>query len=129
MASRLAHFLPLMRGGDWLIVTAGVGLTFWLFLLFWRGEAADKVIIRAGGKVINEATLSRNQTIQVPGPLGISFIEIKNRRARVAADPSPRQYCVIQGWLMRAGEAAICLPNQVSIELVGNKRPYDSLNY
>ena len=73
--------------------------------------------------------LSRDQQIEVPGPLGVSIISIQNRKARIASDPSPRQYCVRQGWLQQAGEIALCLPNQVSVELTGSRKKYDSLNY
>jgi hypothetical protein len=61
--------------------------------------------------------------------LGISIIRIQQRKARIASDPSPRQYCVRQGWLQQAGEIALCLPNQVSVELIGSKKKYDSLSY
>ena len=100
-----------------------------LTLTLWSGDLADKAIIRSGGKIIREAPLSRDLQIEVPGPLGISVISIKQRKARITSDPSPRQYCVRQGWLQQAGEIALCLPNQVSVELVGSKRIYDSLNY
>ena len=63
------------------------------------------------------------------GPLGITVVEIAAQRARIRSDPSPRQLCVRQGWLTVAGDAAICLPNQVSIELLGNERRYDALTY
>jgi hypothetical protein len=36
---------------------------------------------------------------------------------------------VRQGWLKQAGEIAICLPNQVSLELTGSGKTYDSLSY
>ena len=101
----------------------------WLTITIWQGGAADKAIIRSSGKIFSEVSLSRNQIISVPGPLGISRIAIHNRQVRIAADPSPRQYCVHQGWLKRAGEIAICLPNQVSVELSGRGKRYDSLNY
>ena len=87
------------------------------------------MIIRSGGKVVAEANLFQDQTIPVTGPLGTSIIAIKNHRARVEADPSPRQYCVKQGWLSNIGEAAICLPNQISVEIGGAKKLYDSLSY
>jgi hypothetical protein len=115
--------------GDWLTLlfaSAGVvGMT----LKFWHGELADKVVIRSGGKIFREVSLSRDQEISVTGPLGISIIAIQKRRVRIASDPSPRQYCVRQGWLQQAGEVALCLPNQVSVELVGSKKQYDSLSY
>jgi hypothetical protein len=115
--------------GDWLTILSGSICVVLLALKLWDGDLADKAIIRSGGKIFREVTLSLDQQIEVPGPLGISIITIQNRKARIASDPSPRQYCVRQGWLQQAGEIALCLPNQVSVELVGSKKQYDSLNY
>ncbi len=115
--------------GDWLTILFGSICVVMLMLKLWGGELADKAIIRSGGKIVREVHLSSNQQIEVSGPLGISLITIQNRKARIASDPSPRQYCVRQGWLHQAGEIALCLPNQVSVELVGSKKKYDSLNY
>ena len=115
--------------GDWIVLLLGaLGIT-WITITLWQGGAADKAIIRSSGKIFSEVPLSRNQIISVPGPFGISQIAIYNRQARIAADPSPRQYCVHQGWLKQPGEIAICLPNQVSVELSGKGKRYDSLNY
>ncbi len=125
MQRHLAHIKP----GDWLTLAAGSVFAVWLALTLWQGGIADKAVIRSGGKVFREVPLTRNQMIEVPGPLGISRIAIQDRQARIAADPSPRQYCVHQGWLKQAGEIAICLPNEVSVELSGGQRKYDSLNY
>ncbi len=118
-----------IKTGDWLTLLLGALLTAFLAATLWQGGAADKAVIRSGGKVFSVVPLSRDQLIAVPGPLGISQIAIHDRQARIAADPSPRQYCVRQGWLKQAGEIAICLPNQVSVELGGRRRNYDSLNY
>jgi hypothetical protein len=124
-STALQHIKP----GDWLTLLLGSMFVMLLTLKLWSGDLADKVIIRSGGKIFSQVALSRNQQIEVRGPLGISIIAIQDRRARIASDPSPRQYCVRQGWLQQAGEIALCLPNQVSVELVGSKKRYDSLNY
>lgn len=121
----LAHIRP----GDWMVLLGGMLFTVWLGMVMWSGGAADKAIIRSGGKIFLEAPLSRDQQIEVPGPLGTSTVSIRDHRARIERDPSPRQYCVRQGWLARAGEIAVCLPNQVSVELAGSARRYDSLSY
>jgi hypothetical protein len=121
----LQHIKP----GDWLTLLLGSVCVVLLMLTLWSGDLADKAIIRGGGKILSVVPLSRDQQIEVPGPLGISIIAIHDRKARIASDPSPRQYCVRQGWLQQAGEIALCLPNQVSVELVGSKKRYDSLNY
>ncbi|HLY96267.1 MAG TPA: NusG domain II-containing protein, partial [Sideroxyarcus sp.] len=117
-----------IRPGDYLTLLAGVLFTVWISLTVWSVGAADTALIRSGGKVFREVPLSRDQQIEVPGPLGTSIITIEKRRARISSDPSPRQYCVRQGWLQQAGEIAVCLPNQVSVELTGGEKKYDSLN-
>lgn len=121
----LHHIKP----GDYLFLLVGAACTVWLAATIWTGGAADKAIIRSGGKIFQEVPLTRDIEIKVPGPLGTSIIAIHNRQARIISDPSPRQYCVRQGWLKNAGEVAICLPNEVSVELAGSKKKYDSLNY
>lgn len=125
----MRHTLQQIKFGDWITFLAGAMFTIWLANLAWNNGAADKAIIRSGGKIFRELPLSRNFELDVPGPLGFSKIAIHNHQARIASDPSPRQYCVRQGWLKHAGEVAICLPNQVSIELTGNNKRYDSLSY
>lgn len=118
-----------IRPGDWLTLLSGGVLVVMLALTLWGGDHADRAIIRSGGRIFSVVPLSRDQRIKVHGPLGISIIAIQNRRARIVSDPGPRQYCVRQGWLQQAGEIALCLPNQVSIELAGSRKMYDSLNY
>ena len=118
-----------IKPGDWITLLLGGILVVLLVFKLWSVELADKAIIRSGGKIFQEVPLSRDQQIEVPGRLGFSVIVIKQRKARIASDPSPRQYCVRQGWLQQAGEIALCLPNQVSVELAGSRKRYDSLNY
>ncbi|MDD4962338.1 MAG: NusG domain II-containing protein [Gallionella sp.] len=121
--------LRYIKLGDVLtLVFASAGVVV-LTLTFWNGALADKVVIRSGGKIFREVSLSQDQEIAVTGPLGVSIIVIQKRKVRIASDPSPRQYCVRQGWLQQAGEVALCLPNQISVELVGSKKQYDSLSY
>ena len=119
----------LIKPGDWLIMLAAAAIVAWLFGTLWQSRAGDLVIIRSGGKIIEQVSLFSDRIIPVKGPLGTSIITIHNRKARVTSDPSPRQYCVKQGWLAKSGEAAICLPNQVSVEISGAQKLYDSLNY
>ena len=121
--------LTYFRSGDWLTLLLGALFTTWLAATLWHGGAPSKVVIRAGGQLFAEARLDTQRRIIVPGPLGNSVVEIEPGRARVATDPSPRQLCVKQGWLSHAGDAALCLPNQLSVELAGAQRRFDSLTY
>ncbi len=127
--SSYESFRSSIKAGDWLTFLLGCTCVILFTLKLWNGDLADRAIIRSGGKIFKEVPLSRDLQIEVPGPLGISVITIEKRKARISSDPSPRQYCVRQGWLQQAGEIAICLPNEVSIELTGSAKKYDSLNY
>ena len=123
------RWLSLFRPGDWLVVLLGLIICAVSFPLVWRGGIAEKAIIKRGGEIFAELDLSRNRRIDVPGPLGITTVAVEKRRVRVVSDPGTHQYCVRQGWLERAGEIAICAPNQVSVQVIGNKEAYDSLSY
>lgn len=121
--------MALVRAGDIGVLLAGAALVAASAIQAWGGDRGDTVIVRAAGQIVETAPLARAKNILVAGPLGTSRIEIEPGRARVAVDPSPRQLCVKQGWLTRAGEAALCLPNQVSLEVRGRTTAYDTLGY
>lgn len=115
--------------GDWLIIFASIILVGFLFVSLWSFEPAAKLRIRQGDKVVGTFSLNQTREINIHGPLGDSKIIIKAGQVRFASSPCHNQYCVHQDWLKRAGQAAICIPNQVSLELLGVKKTYDSLNY
>lgn len=127
----MAFFLPRNRHlliGDWLVLAFGLVMVGWLFATLWHAEPAGKVRIRTGDTIFATFSLNQERAVDVPGPIGISRIVIHNHQVRFESSPCRNQYCVHQGWLARAGQVAVCLPNRVSLELVGNKG-YDSLNY
>lgn len=115
--------------GDWLVIIASVVLVIFLFKTLWHNERASKLQIRQGDHIYATLSLNQNRTLDIHGPLGNSRIVINQGQVRFEHSPCPNQYCVHQGWLNRAGQVAICLPNQVSLELLGAKKDYDSLNY
>lgn len=115
--------------GDVGVLLAGSSLVVALTLWAWGGNRGDTAVIRAAGQVVETTALTHAQTFTVNGPLGATQVEIQPGRARIARDPSPRQLCVKQGWLTQSGQAALCLPNQVSLEIRGHAAPYDTLGY
>jgi hypothetical protein len=118
-----------LKAGDWLVMLIGLLVCAASFPLAFRAGIAEKAVVRRGGEVFYELDLARNRRIEVPGPLGMTTVVVDRHRVRVAADPGLRQYCVRQGWLAHPGEIAICAPNQVSVEVQGSQRTYDSLSY
>lgn len=118
-----------LRIGDWLIITFSLAIIFLLFQTLWTTERATKVQVRLSDKIYGTYSLNQNRDISIQGVIGTSVISIAQGKVRFSKSPCHNQYCVHQGWLVRAGQAAICLPNQVSLELIGENKPYDSLNY
>lgn len=100
-----------------------------MFQSLWSHEHASKVQIRVGDKVQGTYDLNQQRSIKVHGVMGDAEIHIGQGKVRFAKSPCHNQYCVHQGWLTHSGQAAICLPNHISLELIGKDKPYDSLNY
>ena len=115
--------------GDYFVMIAGAILVAFLFAKLWSFEPAAKLRIRQGDQIIGTYSLNQTRELNIHGPLGESKIMIQSGKVRFISSPCHNQYCVHQGWLKRAGQAAICIPNQVSLELLGAKKTYDSLNY
>jgi hypothetical protein len=118
-----------LLAGDWLTIILSTIIIAYLFQTLWSHEHAAKVQIRIGNKIHAAYDLNQQRDIIVPGPIGDAMIHIRQGKVRFAKSPCHNQYCVHQGWLTHSGQVAICLPNQISLELIGAQKPYDSLNY
>lgn len=125
----MTPWCSLLRPGDWAVVGISALSVAASFPLVWQGGTAEKAVVKRDGEVVAELDLARKRTLEVAGAIGPSVIVVEPGRARVAADPGPRQYCVRQGWLKRPGEIAICAPNHVSLQIAGGKKSFDSITY
>lgn len=115
--------------GDWLVLLLATLLVYLSFVNLWQAGPAAKVQISVADKVYATYSLNQQREVHVRGPLGEAVVQIAKGRARFAKSPCTSQYCVHQGWLSKAGQVAICIPNQISLALVGDAPPYDTLNY
>ncbi len=121
------HIKPL--AGDWLVIFISIIAIFFMFQQFWSFSPASKLKIRQGNKIVGTYDLNQTRELRIHGALGDSLISIAQGKVRFKKSPCNNQYCVHQGWLSHAGQVAICLPNQISLQLMGAKNNYDSLNY
>jgi len=119
----------IMRIGDWCVLTISIVLVAALFQQLWSYEGATRVQIRLGDTIYGTYSLNQQRDIHVEGALGAATVSIMNGKARFSKSPCHNQYCMHQGWLSRSGQAAVCLPNQLSLELIGETKHYDSLSY
>ncbi len=69
-------------------------------------------------KAINLTKLEDSQTIVIEEPLHQVLLAEKGR-IRFEKSDCPNQTCVDTGWLTKAGDKAVCLPNKVVISIEG----------
>lgn len=131
MCTRLSNLsrFPKPLWGDWLVIGVSICLVILSFLTLWSQQPATTLRIRTGDAMFGEFSLMQTKQLKVAGKIGTSIIDIQQGKVRFAESPCNSQYCVHQGWLQHAGQVAICIPNQVSIELIGAVQAMDTLNY
>jgi len=115
--------------GDSLIILVSLIFIIFAFKTFWHFETGSVVQVNFQGKTYGNFSLYQDKKISLVGKEGSSMIEIKDGRARIKTAPCKNQYCVQQGWINFTGQILICIPNEVSIEILGKTKAYDSLNY
>lgn len=129
------NWLRFFKIGDIFIILFFIIFTASLFNIFWtKTTKANQVKISAMGKDVLIKNLNQTETLKIQGKLGISLIYLDSvdKRVKIIQDPSPKQYCVLQGWLTHAGDIAVCLPNQISVELINSfqiDKQFDSITY
>lgn len=101
-----------------------------LYGLLWGPSAAGQSVeIWHNHGAIEHWPLSEDRILDIAGSEGLTRIEIKAAQVRFVSSPCTNKLCVLSGWLHQAGETAACLPNQVSLRVVGRDPRYDTINF
>ena len=86
------------------------------------------VLIQMAPNSEKKINLDANQQIKLKNAHGTAIVQIQNHRARIVESSCPHQYCVQMGWIDKIGEMAICIPNRLIIEIVGDRQAnFDAL--
>ena len=104
-----------MKRGDFFILLACLIAAGALFVPRLLAPPAGTAIVTAE-KIRHEFALKEDLTREIHGVV----IEISGGRARVVSSPCRDQLCVKAGWISHSGEAAICLPQRVVLQVQGN---------
>jgi hypothetical protein len=108
--------------GDYLVIVGVlVGALVTIPLLRETAQASGRwVIVRLDGQIVHQLSLAKDQEVTVVGPAGETVIQVQGGRVRVLRSPGAQEICMRQGWIHKPGEALICLPNHVTIEIPGD---------
>ena len=101
-----------------LVVVVFVATT--LFAMQFSADASE-VTVKADGKLYIYR-LDKDLKFDVTGPLGLTYIEIKNKAVRIVDSPCRDKICVHMGWLQSGGQWAACLPNRVFLSISSAKK-------
>lgn len=108
-----------------LLLAALVGATA---MHHWRDRGpATAVAVQRGAERIAVHPIDRPGAFDVEGRIGTSRIEVRNGQARFYSSPCRNQVCVHAGWQSRSGAVAACVPNGLSIQLLGGERDFDGV--
>ena len=123
--------------GDKLLIFSVVCLIGLLFFKTYFQPDGDRiVVVSIRGKPIRVITNDEflgNDIFTIPLEKGEARIEIKEGKARILRMPAkicPKRICSSFGWIERSGEAAICVPNRLIVEVRGEdkKKMVDSVS-
>lgn len=109
-----------------LLLLFGIGV---LFRLHWLPPSPANQVAVTGPQGRHVHALDETRRFSVAGALGDSELHIDNGRVRFVASPCRHKICVRSGWHQRAGAVAACVPNRISLVLLGQQGDLDAISY
>lgn len=120
-----------MKIGDvWVVllaITLVAAVTWWQWLA--PQTVAARVLIQSGSETVATLSLHQHQELEIQGSLGISTIEIKHGKVRFVDSPCSNRQCILRGWTQHSGDTIVCLPNRVSLTMIGQDSYFDAVNF
>jgi hypothetical protein len=119
-----------MTRADYIVVVLALAMLPYLFMKYWQppeqGETAQ-ILVGSDSKI--EVSLKTDRRFNVEGPLGTSVIEVHDGKIHFVDSPCRSKLCIHSGWLQKAGDFAACLPNHISVTVLGHDQLYDAINF
>ena len=118
---------------DWilavLILAASVGI--FLSLSSKNSHAGTSAALYCNGSLVGSYDLSRDRIVTQPVAGHEIKLEISGGRIRILDTDCPRQICRHAGWISRANQTIVCVPNKILIEVKGEAADagYDAVSY
>ncbi len=111
--------LPAFRLLDWIVVLGGLASVVLSGALVYRSSGDDLVVVIGASSDEWIYPLGEDRTMEVPGPLGVTVVHIREGYVSVHTSPCVNQTCVSSGRISGAGQWLACLPNQVFVRIEG----------
>jgi len=108
-------------------------LTFACFLFirpFFASSEVNEVLIKVGDGAVQKLSLRIDRKIAFEGEKGRVVVQVKDGKVRIVESSCFQKICVNTGWIDKASQNIICLPNRVlvTIEAKGSSK-VDAVSY
>jgi hypothetical protein len=129
LIKKILQSIKIIKGGDWFIIILFCALIIISTKFLWNLPQGEYLEIYKNNKILSTYTLNQKITKIVNGAIGETKIIIDHGKVRFSSAPCAKKYCIHQGWINKANQIIICIPNEISISILGGKKNYDSINY
>lgn len=105
---------------DILVLALGAAVVVSTAALVYARGPGEPTLLATGQSGEWVYRLKPDRTVEIPGPLGDTTVEISGGRARIVDSPCPNKTCVAGGWISTKGQWLACLPNAVMLRVGGD---------
>jgi hypothetical protein len=129
LIKKILQSIKIIKVGDWFIIILFCALIIIITKLLWNLPQGEYLEIYKNNEILAVYSLNQKITKIINGEKGETKITIDNGKVRFSSAPCAKKYCIHQGWINKANQIIICIPNKISISILGGKKNYDSINY
>jgi len=103
-----------------LILIIGILLISTVFFFLYNcKESGEYVLVYLNGNQIGKYSLNIDDQYSLNE--GSNILVIKDHKAYIIEANCPDKLCVKQGKVSKSGQCLTCLPNKITIKIIGNK--------
>ncbi len=101
----------------------------WFLFNSLRVEEANRALVYYQNELVKviDLTISETKEYIIEGYLGDVILEAKTGKVRVNAEKSPLHLCSKQGFINKAHQVIVCLPNRVVIKIENKDYSLDTV--
>jgi len=129
LIKKILQSFKVAKAGDWFIIILFFALIIISMKLLWNLPQGQYLEIYKNNEILATYSLNQQITKTISGAKGETKITINNGKVRFSSAPCAKKYCIHQGWINKASQIIICIPNKISISILGSNKNYDSINY
>jgi len=129
LIKKILQSFKVAKAGDWFIIILFFTLIVISTKLLWNLPQGQYLEIYKNNEILATYSLNQQITKTINGAKGETKITINNGKVRFSSAPCAKKYCIHQGWINKANQIIICIPNKISISILGGNKNYDSINY